>query len=79
MQVVIDHINKKILEMKGKLFIYYPIKASLDALKIDKAIYTDDEGIAKAYEEHGAIVIPNPNESDNDMINHGDVIKHAAE
>ena len=73
-------INKNILEVKGKPLIYYPIKASLDALKIDKVfVSTDGEGIAKASEEHGAIVIPRPDELGGDTINHGDVIKHAVE
>ncbi|MFT4850173.1 MAG: CMP-N,N'-diacetyllegionaminic acid synthase, partial [Sediminicola sp.] len=35
-------INKNILEVKGKPLIYYPIKASLDALKIDKVFVSTD-------------------------------------
>ncbi|MGW8121960.1 acylneuraminate cytidylyltransferase family protein [Roseivirga echinicomitans] len=73
-------INKNILEVKGKPLIYYPIKASLDALKIDKVfVSTDGEGIAAASEKYGAIVIPRPDELGGDTINHGDVIKHAVE
>ena len=73
-------INKNILEVKGKPLIYYPIKASLDALKIDKVfVSTDGEGIAAASEKYGATVIPRPDELGGDTINHGDVIKHAVE
>lgn len=73
-------INKNILEVRGKPLIYYPIKAAQDAVKIDKVfVSTDGEGIAKASEEHGAIVIPRPDELGGDTVNHGDVIRHAVE
>ena len=73
-------INKNILEVKGKPLIYYPIKASLDALKIDKVfVSTDGEGIAAAAQKYDATVIPRPDELGGDTINHGDVIKHAVE
>ena len=72
-------INKNILQVKGKL-LSTPIKASLDALKIDKVfVSTDGKGIATASEVYGAIVIPRPDELGGDSTNHGDVIKHAVE
>ena len=73
-------INKNIFNVSGHPMIYYPIKASLDALKIDKVfVSTDGEGIADASVKEGAIIIPRPEYLSGDTVNHGDVIKHAVE
>lgn len=73
-------VNKNVYEVEGKPLIYYPIKASLDAKKIDKVyISTDGEAIANAGRKYGAEIIDRPDELGGDSINHGDVIKHAVE
>jgi CMP-N-acetylneuraminic acid synthetase len=73
-------INKNVFEVEGKPLVYYPIKASLDALKIDKVyISTDGDSIAEAGRKYGAEIIIRPDELGGDTINHGDVIKHAVE
>jgi N-acylneuraminate cytidylyltransferase len=73
-------INKNVYQVLGKPLVYYPIKASQDAVKID-AVYvsTDGKEIAEAAEQFGATVIPRPDELGGDTVNHGDVIKHAVE
>lgn len=73
-------INKNVYDVLGKPLIYYPVKAALDAEKIDKIyISTDGESIAKAGREYGCEIIERPEELGGDSINHGDVIKHAVE
>ena len=73
-------INKNVYEVEGKPLVYYPIKASKDALKIDKVyVSTDGAEIAAASTKYGAEIIQRPDELGGDSINHGDVIKHAVE
>jgi CMP-N-acetylneuraminic acid synthetase len=70
--------NKNVFLVDGKPMVHYPIQAAIDANKIDKIfISTDDDDIAEAARELGAIVIPRPEELGGDSVNHGDVIKHA--
>ncbi len=73
-------INKNVYEVEGKPLVYYPIQASLEAMKIDKVyISTDGEAIAEAGIKYGAEIIHRPEELGGDHINHGEVIKHAVE
>ena len=73
-------INKNVYEVEGKPLVYYPIKASKDAFKIDKVyVSTDGAEIAAASTKYGAEIIQRPDELGGDSINHGDVIKHAVE
>ena len=73
-------LNKNIYEVLGQPLVFYPIKAALDAEKIDKIfISTDGEEIAAAARKLGAIIIRRPEDLCGDHINHGEVIKHAVE
>lgn len=73
-------INKNVFAVEGKPLVYYPIKAALDAKKIEKVyVSTDGEAIAEAGRTYGAEIIYRPEELGGDHINHGDVIKHAVE
>ncbi len=73
-------LNKNVFNVLGKPMVYYPIRAALDARKID-AVYVSTDGaeIAAAGEQYGATIIHRPDELGGDHINHGDVIKHAVE
>lgn len=73
-------IDKNVYPLAGKPLVAYPIEASLAATRVG-AVYcsTDGEAIAAAAKEHGATVIPRPDELGGDTVNHGVVIKHAVE
>jgi len=73
-------LNKNIYMVAGRPMIHYPIQAALDAVGIEKVfVSTDGEGIAKASEDLGAIIIPRPESLSGDTVNHGEVIRHAVE
>jgi len=73
-------INKNIMDIIGKPLIYYPIKASQDAVLIDKIyVSTDGVEISNVSRKLGVEIIDRPAELGGDSINHGDVIKHAVE
>jgi CMP-N-acetylneuraminic acid synthetase len=72
--------DKNVHQVGGRPMVAYPIKAAVDAERIDRIyVSTDGEGIAEASKELGCEIIWRPEELGGDTVNHGDVIKHAVE